>query len=396
MPAFLALLFAYVLSQFYRAFLAVVASDLSRDLGLGPAELGMISAVWFAAFAFAQFPVGWALDRLGPRRTIAGFMTGAVAGAGLLALSTSYAGALAAMALIGVGCAPVLMGSMYLFGRIYPVDRFTMLSSLMLGLAAGGNLLGATPLALAAEALGWRTAMAGIAAITALAVALVFTVIRDPPVLVGEARASALAGVVEVAAIRSLWPMLPLTFVGYAVVISTRALWIGPFFGEVHGFGPTARGNAALAMAAAMALGALAYGPVERLLGHPKPAVLVGSAATAVCFLAVGAWGVRDATLSILLLTAVGFLGMTYAVFMSHACLFFSPALLGRGVTFMNFSFIGGAGVAQWLSGLFVEAAQRAGEPSSAIFGRLFLIFGAVLLAAAAVYATAPRGGLRR
>ena len=52
MPAFLALLFAYVLSQFYRAFLAVVASDLSHDLGLGPAELGMVSAVWFVAFAY--------------------------------------------------------------------------------------------------------------------------------------------------------------------------------------------------------------------------------------------------------------------------------------------------------------------------------------------------------
>ena len=396
MPAFLALLFAYVLSQFYRAFLAVVASDLSRDLGLGPAELGMISAVWFVAFAFAQFPVGWALDRFGPRRTIAGFMTAAVAGASLLSLTTGYAGALAAMALIGVGCAPVLMGSMYLFGRIYPAHRFTMLSSLMLGLAAAGNLLGATPLALAAEALGWRTAIAGIAAITALAVAVVFAVIRDPPMLAAEARASAIAGLADVAAIRSLWPMLPLTLVGYAVVISTRALWIGPFFGEVHGFDATARGNAALAMAAAMAVGALAYGPMDRLLGHPKPAVLIGSVATAACFLAVGVWGVRDATVSILLLTAIGFLGMTYAVFMSHACLFFSPALLGRGVTFMNFSFIGGAGVAQWLSGLFVDAAQRAGEPPSVTFGRLFLIFGAVLLAAAAVYATAPRGGPRR
>ena len=189
MPAFLALLFAYVLSQFYRAFLAVVASDLSRDLGLGPAELGMISAVWFVTFAFAQFPVGWALDRFGPRRTIAGFMTAAVAGAGLLSLATGYAGALAAMALIGVGCAPVLMGSMYLFGRIYPAHRFTMLSSLMLGLAAAGNLLGATPLALAAEALGWRTAIAGTAAVTALAVAVVFAVIRDPPMVAAEAMA---------------------------------------------------------------------------------------------------------------------------------------------------------------------------------------------------------------
>jgi MFS family permease len=397
MAAFLALLFAYVLSQFYRAFLAVVATDVSRDLALGPAELGMISAIWFVAFAVAQFPVGWALDRFGPRRTIAGFMTGAVAGACLLAASTSYGGALASMALIGVGCAPVLMGSMYLFGRIYPAHRFTMLSSLMLGLAAAGNLLGATPLAVAAEMLGWRHAIAGIAAITAVAVTLVFVVVRDPPAVAAETRASALSGLGEIAATRGLWPMLPLTCVGYAVVISTRALWIGPFFGEVHGFDATARGNAALAMAAAMALGALAYSPMERVLGHPKPAVLIGSAATAACFLAAGAWGVRDATLSILLLTGVGFLGMTYAVLMSHACLFFRPALLGRGVTFMNFAFIGGAGVAQWLSGLFVEAAQQAGEPPAVTFGRLFLIFGAVLLAAAAVYTAAPRGGqLRR
>jgi hypothetical protein len=169
-------------------------------------------------------------------------------------------------------------------------------------------------------------------------------------------------------------------------------LWIGPFFGEVHGFDATARGNAALAMAAAMAFGALAYGPIERVLGHPKPAVLIGSAATAACFLGAGAWGVRDAAASILLLTAVGFLGMTYAVLMTHACRFFPPALLGRGVTFMNFAFIGGAGVAQWLSGLLVEAAQRAGEPASVTFGRLFLIFGAVLLTATAIYLTAPPG----
>jgi len=45
MPAFLTLLLAYTLSQFYRAFLAVIAGDLARDLSLTPAELGNLSAV---------------------------------------------------------------------------------------------------------------------------------------------------------------------------------------------------------------------------------------------------------------------------------------------------------------------------------------------------------------
>jgi hypothetical protein len=44
---FVVLLVAYLFSQFYRSFLAVVAGDLSRDLGLGAAELGDLSAIWF-------------------------------------------------------------------------------------------------------------------------------------------------------------------------------------------------------------------------------------------------------------------------------------------------------------------------------------------------------------
>ena len=62
MIAYVALLAAYVFSQFYRAFLAVIAPDLSRDLGLGPNELGQLSAIFFAVFALAQLPIGFALS----------------------------------------------------------------------------------------------------------------------------------------------------------------------------------------------------------------------------------------------------------------------------------------------------------------------------------------------
>ena len=77
------------------------------------------------------------------------------------------------MALIGVGCAPVLMGSLYVFGRAYPPERFAMLASLMIGISALGNLLAATPMAYAVELFGWRASMAGIAALTAASTALV-------------------------------------------------------------------------------------------------------------------------------------------------------------------------------------------------------------------------------
>jgi predicted MFS family arabinose efflux permease len=387
---FLVLLFAYVLSQFYRAFLAIVAGDLSRDLGLDAADLGALSAIWFATFAVAQFPVGMALDRAGPRRTMAGFMTMAVAGAAWLSQARGFPECLAAMALIGIGCSPVLMGSMYYFGRTYPAHRFAMLSSLMIGLGSAGNLLGATPLAVAVEALGWRGAMGAIAGITALSALVVILGLRDPARVEAPAGSPVAGGFRDIVGIRALWVLLPLTCTSYAVVIAARSLWIAPFFGEVHGFSVTERGNAALAMAAAMTVGALAYGPIERWLGNPKATTLAGSLVTAGAFVALGLVGERSAAAALALLAVVGAAGLTYGILMAHARLFFPAHLLGRGVTFMNFAFIGGAGVVQWLSGRFVQGARDAGTPPDAAFGHLHLAFGLGLLAAALVYAFAP------
>lgn len=396
MTSFLILLFAYVLSQFYRAFLAIVAGDLNRDLGLGAADLGLLSAAWFAAFALGQFPVGWALDRFGPRRTVAGFMVAAVAGAACLAAAQGFASAAAAMALIGLGCAPVLMGSLYLFGRTYPAERFAMLSSFIIGFGAAGNLIGATPLALATQAFGWRATMLAIAAITALSVVLVAAFLRDPPRLEKRGRAGSVwSGLAEVAAMRPLWPILPITFVSYAVVIAARSLWIAPFLGEVHGFDALARGNAAFLMALAMAIGALAYGPLERLVGDPKRTALWGSFLTSMGFIALGLAGHASAALAVVLLAAIGAAGLSYGILMAHACRFFPARLLGRGSTFMNFAFIGGAGVIQALSGIFVQRAQEAGLSPAALFGRLHLAFGIALLIATAVYCFAPAGPRR-
>jgi predicted MFS family arabinose efflux permease len=391
LTTFLVLIFAYTLSQFFRAFLAIVAGDLARDLGLNAADLGAVSAIWFATFALAQFPVGWALDRFGPRRTLATFMVLAVVGAAWFAVADSFADSLLAMALIGLGCSPVLMASLYVFGRMYAPERFAMLSSLMIGLGSAGNLLGSSPLAWAVQAFGWRGAMAGIAGITAASVGLVFVALKDPPRVEAHATGSTLlGGLAQIVSMRVLWILLPLSLVSYAAVIATRSLWIAPFLADVHGFDVTQRGNGALAMAVAMTAGALAYGPIERALGSPKATTAAGSVVTGLAFLALGWAGDRSSLAALSLLALLGATGMTYAILMAHGRLFFPAHLLGRGVTFLNFAFIGGAGVVQWLSGQFVQAERAAGVPADEVFGRLFLVFGLGILAATAVYLFAP------
>ncbi|MEO1689148.1 MAG: MFS transporter, partial [Pseudomonadota bacterium] len=90
---------AYLLSQFYRAFLAVLSPALIAELGVTPSDLSLAVGAWFAAFAATQLPVGVALDRIGPRRTLGwAFFAGGGGGALLFSAAQDGATLIAAMA----------------------------------------------------------------------------------------------------------------------------------------------------------------------------------------------------------------------------------------------------------------------------------------------------------
>ena len=58
----------YIVSQFLRNSVAVIAPNLTAEIGLTPLELGLLSSIYFFVFAATQLPLGVALDRFGPKR----------------------------------------------------------------------------------------------------------------------------------------------------------------------------------------------------------------------------------------------------------------------------------------------------------------------------------------
>ncbi len=107
------LTFAFILSQFYRSCLAVIAPELQHDFQLSPAGYGALSSCFFLAFAVAQIPVGLAFDRFGVGRPTAWLLgVGAVSGIALAAAPNATVAMLAQMGL-GLACAPVFMGLLH-------------------------------------------------------------------------------------------------------------------------------------------------------------------------------------------------------------------------------------------------------------------------------------------
>ena len=382
MVAFFSFLCGYVLSQFFRSFLAVIAPELGHELGLDPQALAALQTAWILGFVAMQFPVGWALDALGPRRTVPVTMISAVLGAALFAWSETGLALQCAMFLIGIGCSAIYMGAVYVFGRTQ-AHRFALLSSWLIGIGSAGNLLAASPLAVLVSHIGWRQAMMGMACVTLFVAALLALIVRDPPHTTTEPAVGLFAGLKTIFSIRALWPLLPLTTIGYAVLIAERGLWAGPYLSDVFGLGPVDRGSTLLIMAAFMSIGALVYGPLDRIFGGYKNVVVVGTTLTAAAFLGLALLtpSVWNATL---LLSLLGAAGMTYGVLMAHGRHFVPDRLLGRGITFLNILFIGGAALIQPISGAVMTRLLE-GPPVFA-YAVLHASFAALLIITLIIY----------
>jgi len=380
---FLTFLAAYVLSQFYRSFLAVIAPELAHDLSLGPQALANMQAFWILGFVVMQFPVGWALDTIGPRSTVSSLMLVAVAGAVVFAYADTEQGLDLAMALIGIGCSAIYMAAIYVFGRSNRPERFALFCSGLLGLGAAGNLLATSPLAWMSAHIGWRSAMMMMACATAASTVSIFMLIPKLPHISAKTSEGFRSGIVTILKTRAIWPLVPLTLVSYSIILAERGLWAGPYFSLVHGLDTVERGTALLVMAAAMSAGALIYGPLDRIFGTHKWVVVTGSAITTASFFALATFNM-SLTAALLALAMIGGFGMTYGVLMAHSRTLFPDHLLGRGITFMNVLFIGGAGLLQPLSGAYMNMMNNA--PPFIAYARLHLAFGLLLLGALGIY----------
>lgn len=378
----------YVLSQFYRAFLAVLAPALQADIGAGPADLALSSGLLFATFALMQLPVGAALDRYGPRWTTAILLAfGAAGGAVIFALAQGPWAVHLAMALIGIGCSPVLMAAYFLFARVWPAAMFGTLAGAMIGVGSLGNIAGTAPLAWLAAAAGWRATLAGLAAVTLLVAVGIVAFLRDPlrAAAAPDAGGSDAAdGIGALLRLRALWPILPLMTVAYAPAAAVRGLWAGPYMGAVFGADAAGIGRATLIMGLAMVAGNFAYGAADRLFGSARRAVLAGTAMTALCLAALAAFPAAGAGVATLLLALLGFFGQSFPALMTHGRGFLPAHLIGRGVTLLNMFAIGGAGILQFLSGR-VHATAAAGSPANG-FSAIFLFFLIPLVAGLALY----------
>ena len=385
---------AYSISLFYRGMISVIAPEISADLSLDEAQLGLLASSFFLSFGVAQIPSGIVLDRFGGRLAIAAFMWFAVFGIGLFSIATHYYQALAGMVLIGIGCAPVFTGAMVFIGRLFSPERFAYVTALVIAIGSLGDLLGTTPLGMLSEWVGWRSSLRLVMLVTALIACLsLLGLSRDRPATAHETPGRMLRGMLRISTVRSLWPILPMFLASYGVLMAIRGLWSGPYLADVFAANTTERGFILMAMSVSMACGTFLLGLVDRRLQQTKTLVIYSSVLALLPLILLAYYPDKGSVFAMWCFITVGLFGFTYPLLMSHSRTFLAPEYYGRGMAMLTAIGMGGVGVVQGASGWLLEWAGSAQLPPAEQYQMLFILLAGILSVAIFVYCFSRKHG---
>ncbi len=356
-PLVATLISTYIVSQFLRNSVGVIAPNLANDLGLSPPELGLLSSVLFFTFAAVQIPVGMALDRFGPRLCLLVGAAITVIGAIVFAWAPSFDVLIFARVLLGLGTAGALVASLAVYASRFPPDRFATISGLHIGVGTLGTLIATAPLAFSTATIGWRNSFLAVAAFTFVVVLLIAAVVRADTRASGSRRETwpeSLSGIVAVMRTPSVGRLFAMNLVLYSPIALIVGLWGGPYLAHIYGLGLEERGSFLLIPVVAQMVGLIAWGPVDRVLGSHKVPVLIGAGATAAALAYLAAVGTVSTVALAVWFAAFGFLSAFGPVLIAHGKALIPPHQLGRGLTILNMGSMGGAFLVQAVSGFVI------------------------------------------
>lgn len=329
-----------------RALIATIGPLLAVEFSLSATELGLLAAVFFAAYATAQMPIGAAMDIFGVRRVQIALGLTAALGFALCALSSGVWTLALGRIVTGFGVAVGMIAMLTAHAHWTTRDKVVALTGIGVFLATSGGLAATLPAQTLLPFTGWRGLFWLLAAIALIVVLAIWRIMPDSHV--GRARPAALGReMAEFGRIfrhPAFWRTAPAVALLSGLGFTYGGLWAGPWLRDVGGFDETERASILAVFMLGMMLGSLLIGQAVGHLhrrGWPAmtmPVVSLGLVFVLQLLFALlpfsGFWPIAALWFAFTFVSAAGPAG--YAAVAQR----FPPELAGRVGTAMNFSML--------------------------------------------------------
>jgi MFS family permease len=341
---------------------------------LTAANLGLLSGGYFFGFAAMQIPLGYLLDRYGPKKIVSIFLLIAVLGILVFMLANNFNNLLIARVLIGIGVSACLMGPLTGY-RMWMGDEYQQRgNSWMLMVGSIGMLSSTLPVQLMLPLYGWRSIFGGLAVLAAFCIILIFLISPKWPIKNNKIQNIELENQESLSQIwknKYFQSLIPIGVFNQGGLYAIQTLWAGPWLVNVSGYTPLKSATGLFWINFVMLFAFLLWGYI-----NPKLLKLGYTANKLMAYL-------TPLTFLVLLKIIIFAESTTYIDWVVYilSCivltlaqpavgLAFSTKLAGKALTSFNFILFVGIFVVQWMIGILIDLVTSRGH--SIIFAYQF------------------------
>jgi len=346
----------YFLSYLYRVVNAVMAPDLTSDLGLNPSQLGMLTSAYFISFAAFQLPLGVLLDRYGPRRIESILLLFAGLGAFVFARAESLPGLVIGRAFIGFGVSACLMAAFKAYVLWFPSKQWPRINGLQMAAGGLGALTATAPVEAMLGITDWRGVFTILAGITFVVSLMVWWVVPERKPDGESGLKEQIQGIIQVFSSSAFWRIAPLTTASQGAFLSIQGLWSGPWLRDVAVFNRATVAGVLFWIAVSMIAGFISLGALAERLSRRGIGSMTTAVAGMIVFMIIQLLLISEIqVLTVALWILFGFFGTTGIISYAAISQSFPQHLTGRLTTGINLLVFIFAFAGQWAIGAIIN-----------------------------------------
>ena len=366
----------YFISALLRAITATLSPILTSEFILTAGDLGLLAGGYFLGFASMQIPLGYLLDRHGPKKVVSSFLLIAIIGTIAFALAQSFSGLLISRILIGVGVSACLMGPLTGY-RIWFADEYQQRANAwMLMVLSMGFVFSTLPVQLLLPVIGWRWIFGLITIL--IFIVIILTLLFIPPWKKEEENNNEK----NIGSLSDVWKnkffrsTIPLGLFNYGGMIAIQTLWAGPWMVRVAGYSPLESATGLFWINITMLIAFFIFGyilPKITKLGFESMQLMkFGLPISYLTLLVIIISGENAGAIhfTLYILTSIVLTLAQPAVALS-----FPTSLAGKSLTSFNLLIFVGTFIMQWGIGLIIDLSQFFGKGEIQSFQISFFVY---------------------
>ncbi len=369
--------FGYFLSCLLRAITATLSPILTLEFELLAADLGLLAGGYFLGFACMQIPLGYLLDKFGPKKIVSSFLLIALIGTTSFALAQSFSGLLISRILIGVGVSACLMAPLTGYRIWFAENQQQRANSWMLMIASLGFLSSTLPVQLLLPSFGWRWIFGGISILILISIFLMLAFIPKWDHQNKTEENSLKSGSLgDVWKDRFFISVIPMGLFNYGGLMAIQTLWAGPWMTRVAGYTPLESATGLFWINITMLISFFLWGYfLPRIINSGFSALKILKLGLPISFLVMLSIIILGSKAGAFYITLFILSSIFLSVTQPAVGLSFPSYLAGKALTSFNLLIFLGTFIMQWLMGLVIDLVKNFGYSEILGFKSAFTVF---------------------